>query len=114
MLAAMRLNLCEIFDECRDIGIDGTVNVTQSIIGDIPAGKTGATSNKCLTLKGRTAQHLASSSRKVRALKTSWASCGRLSRPSIVGGCSRSAATRRRSCFLAMRPCVNSSPTCEQ
>eukprot|EP00392_Amoebophrya_sp_AT5.2_P016676 g16965.t1 len=54
MTEAMRINVGTLFDEYRDLSIDGTVNVTQSIVGDIPAGKKGATGNKCLTLKGRT------------------------------------------------------------
>lgn len=45
MIAAMRLNVGALFDEYRDLSVDGTVNVTQSILGDVPAGKKGATGN---------------------------------------------------------------------
>ena len=54
MIAAMKNRAGDYFNEFSDLSVDGTVNVVQSLVGSVPTGKSGATGDKCLTLKGRT------------------------------------------------------------
>ena len=63
MIQGMRETVGLFFHEFSDLSVDATVNIMQSISGNVPEGKTGSRLPEqercCLTAKGRTGSVLA-------------------------------------------------------
>ena len=57
MIEAMRETVGQIFNEFSDLSVDATVNIMQSVIGNVPEGKVGPRLPEqercCFTAKGR-------------------------------------------------------------
>jgi hypothetical protein len=123
MIQEMRLTVGFLFDEFSDVSIDGTVNIMQSIVGNVPEGKDGVRlpdqERCCLTVKGRTGAVLAltpapneSFDQQALALETAVPGARRDAVLSICTDCPpklMSQSTRLRAIFPNLR-CVSEDP----